>query len=112
MSSLVGIVAAARITLLVASSLTLIGCVLRDVGYRRADNVIDEGKTEQEVIAAVGAPGRTTDASRPCVERGGVRELHYDAVTYVGSVKAGEQRGVVACLDQNRTVVAKLFIEY
>jgi hypothetical protein len=90
----------------------LTACEIRDEPYKRADR-ITIGITEQEAIAAAGAPSNAAKATAPCKSRGAVRELVYPAVTvYFGGLMETADGAVLLCIDDQGRVIDKLQIDW
>ncbi len=101
-----------RLATFIVLGLAFSGCEIRDESYRRADRVT-VGMTEQQAIAAAGAPSNATTATTICKRAGAVRELVYGAVTiYFGGLMKSDDGAILLCIDDKGRVIDKSQIDW
>jgi hypothetical protein len=102
-----------RLSMLLAALFAAAACETRDEPYRRAALNIEPSMTEQQAIAAAGAPSLTENATVICRREGGARELLYHStLVYFGGLKKDVHATVLVCLDSKGIVLSKHEIDF
>lgn len=102
-----------RLCMLLAVLCGATACETRDEPYTGASRAIEQGMTEQQAIAAAGAPSGAAKATFICRQDGGIRELLYDStLVYFGGLKKDVHATVLVCLDSKGIVLSKHQIDF